>query len=428
MIQNPLIEKAAKFLPKSTLKKGFWAVLDQGLFAGSNFFVGILLARWMNNESYGGFSIAYSTFLFIGAIHTAFISEPMTVYGSGTYQQNLHSYKELIERKHWLWTITTSILLLIPTIYYYNINEQIIAESLLGLALSGPCILHLWIYRKICYILNIPHLAAIGGIIYMAIFLITITTSKHYIIVTPFISLSLMGASSLIASNFIKRQLPIYRTTNDSLNNIEVTTKHYNYGKWALLASISAWIPANVYNFIIPISGDLSAVGSLKALMNLLMPILHFNAAITSLIIPNFVRYIKNNTINKNFKIISMYIMSISLLYWLILFIYGERIGYSLYAGRYTFDKTLFLLLGIIPILSSQINIYTSYLRAKDMPHAFSKAFLIGGIITVLIGGPLSLLYKEKGAIISIIITNTVLILLLWHQKIRIQEPNHIKL
>lgn len=49
-------------------RKGFWAVLDQGLFAGSNFLVSVLLARWLEPASYGAFSVAYSVFLLLDSL------------------------------------------------------------------------------------------------------------------------------------------------------------------------------------------------------------------------------------------------------------------------------------------------------------------------------------------------------------------------
>ena len=56
----------SEFTLKRVLKwlhKGGFAVLDQGLFAGSNFLASILLARWLPAAEYGAFVVAYSIFL-----------------------------------------------------------------------------------------------------------------------------------------------------------------------------------------------------------------------------------------------------------------------------------------------------------------------------------------------------------------------------
>ena len=56
---NPRAErrKSAAGLPKAD-----FAVLDQALISGSNFIMGILLARWMVPDEYGAYSLAFSVF------------------------------------------------------------------------------------------------------------------------------------------------------------------------------------------------------------------------------------------------------------------------------------------------------------------------------------------------------------------------------
>src|SRR2546429_7188451 len=45
------------------LIKGMYAVLDQGLISGSNFLLGILLARWTGAEQYGAYALAFAIFI-----------------------------------------------------------------------------------------------------------------------------------------------------------------------------------------------------------------------------------------------------------------------------------------------------------------------------------------------------------------------------
>src|SRR5690606_25728151 len=82
------------------LGKGFWAVMDQGLFAFSNFLVNILLARWLAPESYGAFSIAFSLFLVLGTFHTALLTEPMLVFGASKYRYSFAEYLRVLLRGH----------------------------------------------------------------------------------------------------------------------------------------------------------------------------------------------------------------------------------------------------------------------------------------------------------------------------------------
>lgn len=73
---------------------------DQALFAGANFLVSILLARWLKPAAYGAFSLAYAIFLLLGTVHTGLWTEPMLVYGSGRYRENFPAYQQILLRHH----------------------------------------------------------------------------------------------------------------------------------------------------------------------------------------------------------------------------------------------------------------------------------------------------------------------------------------
>jgi len=68
------------------------AIFDQGLISGSNFFLGIVLARWLGAEQYGAYALAFSTFLLVSLIYQALLLEPMSVFGSSTYRGSVRQY------------------------------------------------------------------------------------------------------------------------------------------------------------------------------------------------------------------------------------------------------------------------------------------------------------------------------------------------
>src|SRR5207244_1084817 len=72
--------------------KGFWAVLDQGMFSVANFGANILLAKWMSKAQYGAFAVAFALFLLLGTFHNALIIEPMLVFGNDRYGKRLKRY------------------------------------------------------------------------------------------------------------------------------------------------------------------------------------------------------------------------------------------------------------------------------------------------------------------------------------------------
>src|SRR5438045_8021636 len=71
---------------------GFWAIADQGLFAGSNFILNIVLARWLSPDEYGAFGVAFSIFLLVGTLHSSLLTEPMTVFAPGKFRERIEKY------------------------------------------------------------------------------------------------------------------------------------------------------------------------------------------------------------------------------------------------------------------------------------------------------------------------------------------------
>src|SRR5271166_3120802 len=82
--------KTAKLLRWVT-KSGL-AIMDQGLISGSNFLVGILLARWLAPEAYGAYALAFSILLLLLLFYQSLMLEPMTVFGAGVYRYSLRAY------------------------------------------------------------------------------------------------------------------------------------------------------------------------------------------------------------------------------------------------------------------------------------------------------------------------------------------------
>ena len=85
--------------------KGFWAVMDQGLVATSNFTLNILLARWLTPNEYGAFSVAYTIFLFLSTFHIGMLNEPLLVFGPGKYKCKIRTYLRVLILGNWIFGI-----------------------------------------------------------------------------------------------------------------------------------------------------------------------------------------------------------------------------------------------------------------------------------------------------------------------------------
>src|SRR5271170_1290937 len=77
-LRKPETGRSSKFVRWIT--KGGLAILDQGLISGSNFLIGILLARWLMPAQYGAFALAFSVFLLLSYVYQSFLAEPQAVF------------------------------------------------------------------------------------------------------------------------------------------------------------------------------------------------------------------------------------------------------------------------------------------------------------------------------------------------------------
>src|SRR5690349_17497922 len=64
------------------LRRGIWGLFDNGLISATNFCTMVLLARVLNLEAFGKFTLAYSVLLFFNSAQSALVIQPHTVQGS----------------------------------------------------------------------------------------------------------------------------------------------------------------------------------------------------------------------------------------------------------------------------------------------------------------------------------------------------------
>ena len=148
--------------------KGGLAILDQGLFAGANFVVNILLARWLTPEDYGAFALAYSIFLLFAAFHTAILTEPMMVFGAGRYAGKFDRYLGILLRGHFALMVPASLVLAGVALLLGRLYSPSVEHAFLGLAVAAGFILLLWLLRKVFHVTSQPGWAVLGSATYCA--------------------------------------------------------------------------------------------------------------------------------------------------------------------------------------------------------------------------------------------------------------------
>jgi O-antigen/teichoic acid export membrane protein len=391
---------------KHWLRKGTWAVLDQGLFATSNFILNVLLARWLSPDDYGAFGLTFAIFLLLGSVHSAMLTEPLLVFGPGKYKDRLSEYMGALLYGHLSFAGLGSVVLLLISGGFALSGSEALAVAMLALALAGPFILLLWLMRRMCYTRSEPRLAASGGAWYMFLMLAGawILYWQEWLSVAS--ALGVMAFSAMSTSLWLTVRLrvrlpPLRRSqlVRDALAD------HWRYGRWSVGNQSLNWVPMNIYYVIIPVWGGLAAGASFKALMNLIMPMLQAVWALSILLLPTLVqaRDEGRNKLDSSIRVALIPFVIGPTLYWLLLALFHQPLVSWLYEGKYGDYAVLLWLLGLSPIVASVKQVMGQSLRALERPDSLFFAYTLSAVVALTLGTALVYLWGIVGAGISLV-------------------------
>ena len=403
-------------------KSGTWTLLDQALFAGSNFILHLLLARWLSAEAYGAFTIGFTLFILIGTLHTGLITEPMLVFGPGRYQSHFGRYLRLLVRGHSVFTFCCFLLLFpIGLLLYFGAYPQV-GAVLIALALVQPFILLLWLMRRACYIPLKPNWAATGGLVYMVVLLSGVYALYHteIVVFSAEVAMLALGVASLISALWLTRflfgkpaaEVPIaFRR--------EVRKQHLSYGKWASATGALEWIPGHIAFLVLPLVAGLEASGTLKALMNTVMPAANIYGALSVLLVSVLVRERSGPNFLKLLGRITGIVVLGTLVYWILLGGFGFEIIDWLYNGRHSEYAYLLWIVGALPVGSGIMSMLSAALRALELPNLIFSAHLAATAIALTVGLFLIFEFGLAGALVSLLVQIVVEVLLLAYYLLR---------
>jgi O-antigen/teichoic acid export membrane protein len=390
------------------VRRSFWAVADQALFAGANFVLSVITARWLSRTEYGAFAVAYAVFLLVGAFHTALLTEPMLVFGSSRYRERLGRYVLMLTRFHWIFSIGGSLLLAVGALWMELRGPGVLVESLFATAVSTPPILYLWLRRRVCYVRLAPRQAAIGGTIYLSASLTIVYITNLLGLLTPGRAVMIMGASSVMAVLGMGSVLEGESGRIDRALMTEGLRDHWRYGRWAIVATTLAWIPGNIGYILLPLWLGLEAPGAMRALMNLALPMLHFNTALGSLLVPIFAEKRHGGDFDRTLIRVSSAMGCIAIVYWVGLAVLGAWILRWAYGGQYVEYAGWLWMVGALPTSAGIVTVTSSALRALELPHQIALVYAAVAVGAMTAGAVLIAWQGVAGAIVGLFASSSL--------------------
>ncbi len=407
--------------------KGTLAVTDQGLIAGSNFVIGILLARWLVPAEYGAYAVAFAVFLLLAMLYQSLMLEPVGVFGVSAYGDRVRGYIKTLLRLHALTAVPIVLSLSIAGAIAWRIGQAGgLAGGLFGLALSTPAVLLLWLARRVFYLQHSAAPAVVGAAVYCLLSLGALAVAYRLHVLSPMTAFLLMGLGAIGASFFLllhlKLRLPQGKTAPTVRDSWQ---RHWRYGKWALGSAAMMWVPANIFYPLVSSFRGMAEAGELKALMNFAMPMLQLYGALSLLLLPYATRV---NT-QEGHRGVRTAALRITLLcvggavaYWAVLLVFRAAIFRVLYSGRYMEVEFLMPVVALASISGSAFFGPATILRAMETPKHVFAAVTVASCLSVIVGVPATKLLGVQGAMWGIAISESIafiIALLLLRAKLR---------
>ncbi|MGH9773801.1 MAG: lipopolysaccharide biosynthesis protein [Candidatus Acidiferrales bacterium] len=410
-------------IPKwlSWAKNGSAALLDQGLISGSNFLIGILLARCLTTEQYGAYGLAYAIVLLFFTSFQAFLYEPMTVFGSSLYKECQREYMHGLLRIYAALAATIFIALGAAAWFARALGHSAsLPGALFGVALLAPCLMLYGLARAGFYFQLRPQSTIIGSLSYCAVVLSGLWVLSARGLLSPFVAFLLMALAAGGSGGFLLSRFR--RSLQDGASPPtprEICLRHWEYGRWALASSTVFWIPNNIYYLVVGGVAGLTLTARLRALMNLSTPFSQVIAALTLILLPYTARQYQESGhsivegVTRN--IMKMCAVS-SLGYWGLLILFRYHVLHFLYHDRYTDIAEVLPWLALSAIIWVVANGPTIGLRAMGKPSSVFVSYCVASGVTLLIGIPAALLFGIRGILAGMILSSLAAVISGWLQ------------
>jgi O-antigen/teichoic acid export membrane protein len=393
------------------LKAGI-AILDQGLFSGSNFVLNILLARWLRPEEYGAFSIAFAIYLFFSGFHNALVLEPMSVFGTAKYSDVLKGYLTGQFFIHFVVAGLSGLVILIIglTFYYFHLVEEFLSLFVIGAGIFLPFMLLIWLARRSCYVIGKPGWALGSSFVYsVVLFLGAFFIHSHESLASPLSWYFLLGVASLAGSLLVYMNPAMIAF--ETANWLVWLREQWSFGKWIGLAAFLNFAGTQVQLFIVAAQLGLGQAGAFRALQNFMLPMMQILAAISMLALPSIAfEFGKGNLLNVNSKSLktALGLIFASLSYLVVLFVFAKPAESFLYDGKFAEFTSLIFVIAFVPLIASIEVGYSLVVRSLQRPvyYAVSTGAMA---LTGIVFTPIFVsLWGVQGAVLTLILVALV--------------------
>ena len=388
--------------PRAWARTGAWAIADQALFAGANFIVSVLLARWLTPAGYGAYTVAFTVFLLLGTFHAGFLVEPMMVFGAGRFERRLRPYLRVLLRGHGRLSLVFGAALGAVALVAWAAGQTTLALASAAFAVGQAAILFQWTMRSACFIRTQPVVAAVSDGLYFVLVVAGVTALQQTGTLGVVSAVALLSGASLVAGGLTAYRLGIPRRfpEADGLAD-DAYGAHRSYGTWAAATGGLEWVNGFLPFLLLPLWAGLAETGALRALFNLVMPVLHIAAAVTKLALPILVRTRPDPAQRRLAVRLGAVLMAGAIAWAGLIFAFGRPLLTLLYDGNFDAWAHLLWIVAVIPSVLVVASVAMAVLRAREQPEAVFSARVAAFAWTVTGGAALTFMLGALGALLA---------------------------
>jgi O-antigen/teichoic acid export membrane protein len=341
------------------------------------------------------------------------VYEPLIVFGSGRHAERFQEYFGLLARGNVLVLAGFSCLMLASSFLLGRFLPNGVEADFRALSVAAQFVLVTLLGRGGFYARMQAGEAAWGGVFYFVTLIAAIALLRWDDRLSGSTAFLSMGLAGLVSNAFLLYRIGFrWRIFSGTLRMKQVWGDHWGYGRWALASAVVAWFPQNIYYALLPAKTGLEGAAALRALTNLINPVLQTLAALAAVLIPALVRHYQQGGIMKmrsTMRMLTVLLIPASVVYLLVLWFGRSLLFQLLYAGKYQEYKTWPLLLtGLVPITVTAAIIIGSALRALEKPKWILWSYVASTVSVIVIGLPLTSHSGVLGATGSLFMSSLV--------------------
>lgn len=390
--------------------------LDQILVSGSNFILGIILARFLGVEGYGQFALLWLIVLFFSSLQLAYIISPMLTLGSKKSSFVLDRYLSTMIYLQLLFTA----ILMISLYFFFEIAVLFDEKWDIG-------DLKIYIIFTTLFFLFQDFLRRyfiIKAQYYKLILIDSIAYLGQILIITYFIYINNLELNTVllaIAISFLLSlmigYMQVSRVATDKQYKKLIFLKNWKFSKWLVYSAVLQWGSGNF--FILAAGAILGSwsVGVIRVIQNT-MGIFHVLFIALENILPiNFSKIYKKDgysSLIKYFKLQLKYGFVVFSILASIIYIFSSEIIGFLYGNEYI--EHSYLLVGFILIyMFIYITMLQRYLlRAIEMTKVIFTSYVFTTIFAFLSSYPLVEYFELKGVLLGMCIIQIIIIIIFY--------------